>query len=317
DPVFVAMNARGQEETEGKLGTFCANCHAPMAVAHGLTKDGLNLAELPAEYQGVTCYFCHNVEAVEGDHNNPLRLANDALLRGPFDDPAPNSAHRSTFSPLFDKHDRKSAQFCGACHDVVLDAHQLGASQVAAKVAIEQTFQEWKQTLFDQDTAAGGLTCNGCHMPISPTRDRSATGEGLPQRQSRRHDFEGVDLALVEFPGAERQRLLSQQFLDSSLLAEVCVSRDGLIAVTLENSAGHHWPSGATFDRLGWLSVEAYDLSGLVFRTIDPEHGVRRGLFEAGLAGEREAGSSTEQPSNSDSGLPDYGDEQGPNDVVT
>src|SRR5690606_21199252 len=38
---------------------------------------------------------------------------------------------------------------------------------------------------------------------------------------------------------------------------------------------------------------------------------------EAGLAGEREAGSSTEQPSNSDSGLPDYGDEQGPNDVVT
>jgi hypothetical protein len=153
----------------------------------------------------------------------------------------------------------------------VLDAHQLGASQVTASVPIEQTFQEWKQTLFNQATNVGGLNCNGCHMPISSTRDRSATGEGLPKRQSRRHDFEGVDLALVPFPGAERQRILSQQFLDSSLLGEVCVSRDGLVAITLENSAGHHWPSGATFDRLGWLSIQALDANGLVFQTSDPE----------------------------------------------
>lgn len=271
DPVFVAMNARGQEETQGKLGTFCVNCHAPMAVAYGRTTDGLNLASLPPEYQGVTCYFCHNVEAVEGDHNNPLRLAKDTLMRGPFDDPAPNSAHTSAFSSLLDKDDLGSAQLCGACHDVVLDAHQLGATETKASVAIEQTFQEWKQTLFNQESDVGGLSCNGCHMPISPTRDRSAVGAGLPKRQSRRHDFEGVDLALIPFPGAERQRLLAEQFLDSSLLGEVCVSRDGLIAVTLENSAGHHWPSGATFDRLGWLSVEAYDASGLVFETTDPE----------------------------------------------
>lgn len=271
DPVFVAMNARGQEETQGKLGTFCVNCHAPMAVNSGLTEDGLNLAKLPPEYQGVTCYFCHNVEAVEGDHNNPLRLANDTLMRGPFSDPAPNVAHASSFSSFLDKDDPKSAQLCGACHDVVVDAHALGATRATASVAIEQTFQEWKQTLFNQPSDVGGLSCNGCHMPIASTRDRSAIGDGLPERRSRRHDFEGVDLALVPFPGVERQRLLAQQFLDSSLLGEICVSRDGLIAVTLENSAGHHWPSGATFDRLGWLFVEAYDEAGLVFRTTEPE----------------------------------------------
>src|SRR6476659_6218543 len=33
DPVFLAMNRRGQQETGGALGTFCVNCHAPMAVA--------------------------------------------------------------------------------------------------------------------------------------------------------------------------------------------------------------------------------------------------------------------------------------------
>jgi len=32
DPVFLAMNRRGQRETAGALGKFCVNCHAPMAV---------------------------------------------------------------------------------------------------------------------------------------------------------------------------------------------------------------------------------------------------------------------------------------------
>src|SRR5262245_37783477 len=68
DPVFLAMNARGQRETQGALGTFCVNCHAPVAVRQGLTKDGLNLASLPASKKGVTCYFCHSVNEVKGTH---------------------------------------------------------------------------------------------------------------------------------------------------------------------------------------------------------------------------------------------------------
>src|SRR5882724_9881689 len=31
DPVFLAMNRRGIEETSGALGNFCVKCHAPMA----------------------------------------------------------------------------------------------------------------------------------------------------------------------------------------------------------------------------------------------------------------------------------------------
>src|SRR5688500_14468726 len=70
DPVFIAMNARGQQETDGKLGTFCVNCHAPMAVREGATQDGLNLETLPKHLKGVTCYFCHNIQSVDDDHNN-------------------------------------------------------------------------------------------------------------------------------------------------------------------------------------------------------------------------------------------------------
>ena len=43
DPVFRAMNQRGQRETNGELGDFCVKCHAPMAVLDKQTTDGLNL----------------------------------------------------------------------------------------------------------------------------------------------------------------------------------------------------------------------------------------------------------------------------------
>ena len=41
DPVFIALNEIGQQETDGALGTLCIGCHAPMATATGATADGL------------------------------------------------------------------------------------------------------------------------------------------------------------------------------------------------------------------------------------------------------------------------------------
>lgn len=39
DPVFVAMNKKGNRGTNSKLGAFCINCHAPMALHLGLVDD--------------------------------------------------------------------------------------------------------------------------------------------------------------------------------------------------------------------------------------------------------------------------------------
>ena len=84
DPVFLAMNARGQADTGGELGDFCVTCHAPMAVRLGLTEDGLNLDDVPQYAKGVTCFFCHSVDSVEGDHNAQLRIADDTTMRAAF-----------------------------------------------------------------------------------------------------------------------------------------------------------------------------------------------------------------------------------------
>src|SRR5581483_1829169 len=69
DPVFLAMNRRGQRETQGMLGSFCVNCHAPMAVHEGATTDGLNLDQVPQKLQGITCFFRHSVDQVKGTHD--------------------------------------------------------------------------------------------------------------------------------------------------------------------------------------------------------------------------------------------------------
>lgn len=254
DPVFLAMNARGQIETNGELGSFCVNCHAPLAVREGLTDDGLNLAELPEAMRGVTCYFCHDIAAVEGTHNNPLVLANDRTMRGPFEGAAANTAHASAYDPHLDSTRPESSALCGACHDVTLPEQLVGA-----EVALERTFAEWQSSLFAAPHDQGGLGCSGCHMPKSPRRERSAESSGAPRRRSARHDFEGIDLALTPFPERERQQILVERLLASSLLAEICVAETGAIEVTLENAgSGHHWPSGASHNREAWLEVRAF-----------------------------------------------------------
>src|SRR5580658_64008 len=104
DPVFVAMNKRGQRETNNALGTFCVQCHAPMAVALGET-DGTTFdpTTLTPATDGVTCYFCHDVASVGSDHyNNSLTLALDQTMRGGLQGPHGTSAHDSAYDPLMD-----------------------------------------------------------------------------------------------------------------------------------------------------------------------------------------------------------------------
>src|SRR3954468_5843336 len=138
DPVFRAMNQRAQRETDHALGNFCVKCHAPMAVQEGSTTDGTNLDTLPAKLKGVTCYFCHAAESVQGTHNNPLTLAKDDSLFGPFSDLASGTPHKGTYSRLLDGATLDSAATWGSCHDIqnLQDAH------------VERTYQEWQGTLF-------------------------------------------------------------------------------------------------------------------------------------------------------------------------
>ena len=258
DPVFVAMNARGQRETQGALGDFCVKCHAPMAVQTGATKDGLNLADVPARLRGVTCFFCHAVDAVKGTHDNPLTLASDGVMRGGIVDPLANSAHSAGYSPLLDRSTASSSSLCGSCHDIVAP---LGAH-------LERTYAEWQGTLFSHANTL--LTCSQCHMD---GRDGvAAQVPAAPARRLHHHGFPGVDVALTEFAETKAQAAAVQQSLDTTLQAALCVkgadSAGATIQVVLDNvGAGHLWPSGVAHDRRAWVEVKAYSKGQIVYQS--------------------------------------------------
>lgn len=176
DPVFVAMNKRGQRETNGALGDFCVRCHAPMAVVENKTTNGLNMDELPSELKGVTCYFCHNAIGVDEKHNGALRLANDTTMRGSFADPVPTKAHGSAGSSLHDRNSKDSSQLCGACHDVV----------TPKGVHMERTLAEYEQSIFARE---GGSfqSCQSCHMDSRGPGKAAQVSQPLPQRTTYEH----------------------------------------------------------------------------------------------------------------------------------
>jgi hypothetical protein len=244
DPVFLAMNARGQRETNGALGDFCVQCHAPMAVREGATTDGLNLGELPQHLKGITCYFCHTVKAVEGTHNNPLVLANNTTMRGGIDDPKDNGVHPTAYSSLHDRDSPESATLCGSCHDIVTD-----------NVHLERTFSEWKDSVFTDPPF--DQSCSVCHMTGSD--DVVADFDGVPIRRRHSHLFPAVDTALTEWPGKPEMKAAIEEELRTTVQSELCYNPGtNAMDLTLTNvAAGHMFPSGSSQDRRAWVELTA------------------------------------------------------------
>jgi nitrate/TMAO reductase-like tetraheme cytochrome c subunit len=253
DPVFVAMNKRGQRETHGTLGNFCVNCHAPMAVRDDQTTDGLNLDELPPASKGVTCYFCHNTIGVDGDHNDMLRLANDVSMRGPISDARQPGVHRSEYSVLLDESSSESSTMCGGCHDIV----------TPAGVHLERTFEEYQQSIYAKGT--GVLTCASCHMdaianqPVADDPPSHVPGN----RTYHQHLWPGVDVALTDFPDREAQRRAVEcNLAGGTTTFQLAPNPQGTFDVVLETNAGHRQPSGAAQDRRMWFEFKAFDVDG-------------------------------------------------------
>lgn len=259
DPVFLAMNARGQRETNGALGDFCVRCHAPVAAREGLTNDGLNLASLPPEKRGIGCLFCHEAKGVEGTHNATIVGAEDGVMRGGIRDPAEGGFHRSAYSSLHDRENLDSSSLCGGCHDIV----------TPRGIHLERTYAEWQASLFAKNLQGGDLSCSGCHM--SGSTGVAAHVDGVPARRVHDHSMPGVDLALTPFPESDAQRAAVERELATVLSANLCVytvNSRYTVVVFLENiGAGHSFPSGAGQDRRVWLELVAYKNGQVLLET--------------------------------------------------
>ena len=272
DPVFLAMNRRGQRETGGALGTFCVKCHAPMAVELGLTTGAdFDPAKLPAAARGVTCYFCHDVESVQDTHNNGLVLAHDQTMRGGLTGPVSSPAHHAAYDRLMDSTVNQS-EICGSCHDVVTP---LG-------VKLERTYEEWQTTFFSQPDPQHHLSCGACHMPSSDGVIAEAPGLSVKSHNGGFHEhlWPAIDQALTPLPGGDTLAAGIQRDLDPAVAiigpaafatnlqyGGICLDplNGGTLSVRMDSiGTAHDWPTGAAQDRRAWLEVVAYDATNQV-----------------------------------------------------
>lgn len=264
DPYFRALNALGQDATDGALGGLCVGCHAPTAVREGATVDGLNLDEVPQHLKGITCHYCHTVDSVENLHNNGLVLAGDGVMLGGIGDPVDTPAHLSDYSQLLDGRSNESSELCGGCHDVVLPNG----------VHLERTYLEWDESFYaDVDQATGwpaqwGQRCNSCHLPgeDGPIADAD---DARADRRHHDHRMPGPGVVIDDFPDPVSAPDLKEANLEAmhelrrtALCASLCVEEVAAdqieITVWLHNeTAGHGWPSGAAQDRRAWVEVQA------------------------------------------------------------
>ncbi len=261
DPVFRAMNRLGQRLTGGALGDFCVRCHAPVAVAEGLTADGLDLDDVPTAKRGVTCVACHQVAEVTALHNGGLSWTQDDVMFGGLDEAQETGAHRSAYSELVDGSASASSDMCGACHDV----------RGAGGLAVESTYAEWAGSVFADPVS--GVSCAGCHLP---GRDGEAS-RGGPIRRVHDHRMAAVDVALTPWPDLDGQLAAIDRDLNGVLSSRLCVYPTGggvRVEVVLDNIlAGHAFPSGVTHARRAWVELRAEEAGVVTFE---------RGNFAAG-----------------------------------
>ncbi len=269
----------------------CASCHAPSTATSGPWVQDLQsvLRSGLAEWDGISCDYCHKVRKVIADRTKPSgtatvlerqasRRGNSILVFGPYDDvTAPPMA--ASYNPLFDE-----GLFCAQCHShsqklAKGQTWEPGKVYTAAEwkgfglkdnsyLPIQTTYREWKQWQ-DQlpvDDGNKGKKCQDCHMSwrkemlpydnyVVDGGARNMWGTFRSPKNIRPHHFDG---------GTQTQLKTA---LSLELEGEIAGNR-AVINAYITNTNGGHWvPTGETM-RSVMLLVSVKDSSGKLLKMI-------------------------------------------------
>lgn len=254
DPVWRLANNGLQTSTNGRLKSWCFQCHAPIAFLTGTAPQTFQFSDLPPIVrEGVNCDFCHILRGpfATTDQNIDYHIVPGRTKYGTIRDPVPNSSHENGYDPAYSRSD-----VCRPCHDLIING-----------VPTEVTFMEWQNSPW----GAMSVECQDCHMPTYTGR---AAVSGPVRNNLHRHDFIGVDVAVTDFPNKPQQRAAVDSLLKNSATVTVDVPAtvnvgDSLrIAVTVYNDkTGHNLPTSVFFFRQMWVEVFVWTGSDTLYRS--------------------------------------------------
>ena len=168
-PIYLSLNNKINELSNGSNGDFCLRCHSPVGANLGESSFASNLDRHPASREGITCVVCHRINKTYNKVSGRLALVEGGLT-DPVFGPTGNRGVKnvlnkpSKFRVVTDSKEPgrkihsearlfetiKSSTFCGSCHDVTL----------FNGFRLEEAFSEYRLS----PAAARGETCQDCHM---------------------------------------------------------------------------------------------------------------------------------------------------------
>ncbi len=254
DPIWNLKNNELQNSTNGELGTFCFQCHSPIAYLTGNTKKVFSIDELPPLVQeGVTCDFCHTLRS---PHNSTYDVTQYNISPGNkkyggIQNPVSNSYHENVYDASF-----SSSELCRECHDLVSNG-----------IEAEITFTEWQRSQY----GAMSVECQKCHME---TYTGKAAINGPIRDNLHRHTFIGVDVAISNLPNREEQKRLIDSLLKNSATFSLIVPQTAnttdsteIITKTINDKTGHNLPSAVFPSREMWIEITVWKNNDTIFRS--------------------------------------------------
>lgn len=271
DPYWIAKVAHEvyiNPDQKNQIETSCTSCHAPMGHYTSILRGDPHylMEDLYADtigLEGVSCGSCHKIaeENLGTLLGGQLNIDTSRVVYGPFALPfAPPMQQFVGFEPLYSDH-VSSSELCASCHTLVIESLDLDG-QATGNVYIEQaTYHEWLNSMY----SANDLSCQSCHLPVlEEPVVVSANYQFLePRPHYSQHELVGGNVTMLQMMKTYRDtlnitadtsnfdrtisktlKMLQQKSLNADLDYLGSSSDTLFFDYTIENKAGHKFPSG-------------------------------------------------------------------------